>query len=53
MDKIRIEQHGFTGVVWVIGWLFSIGFLQMGFWKAILAIIVWPYFLGSHFAALV
>lgn len=49
--KIKIEQHGGLGVFWMIGWLFSIGFLKLGFWKGVLAIILWPYFLGAHFAA--
>ena len=51
-DRIKIEQHSSLGVLWIIGWLFSIGFLQLGFWKGLLALIVWPYFLGDHIAAL-
>lgn len=46
---VKIEQHGGLGVFWCIGWLFSIGFLKLGFWKGFLALIVWPYFLGAHF----
>jgi uncharacterized membrane protein len=46
MDKIRIEQHSFTGSLWVVGWLFTIGFLQLTFWKGVLAIVLWPYYLG-------
>jgi hypothetical protein len=34
------------GSLWFIGWLFSIGFIGMHFWKAVLALIIWPYFLG-------
>lgn len=48
--KVKIEQHGGLGVLWLIGWLFSIGFLKLGFWKGLLALIVWPYFLGVEFA---
>jgi hypothetical protein len=52
MDRrISIEQHGGLGVLWFIGWLFSIGFLKLGFWKGALALLVWPYFLGAEFAA--
>lgn len=47
MDKVRIEQHGGLGMLWVIGWLFSIGFLHLSFWPGVLAIILWPYYLGS------
>ncbi len=45
-DKIRIEQHGGAGLLWGAGWLFTIGFLQLTFWKGVLAILVWPYYLG-------
>jgi hypothetical protein len=41
--------HGgpMTGSLWFIGWLFSIGYLQMPFfWKGVLALIIWPYYLG-------
>ncbi len=51
MDKsVKIEQHGGLGVLWCIGWLFTIGFLKTGFGKGILALLVWPYFLGAEFA---
>jgi len=38
---------GIAGPIWFIGWLFSIGYLHLSFWKAVLALIIWPYFLGS------
>ena len=41
-------KHG--GGLWLVGWLFTIGFLKLTFWKGVLAIIVWPYFLGMFFA---
>ena len=46
MEKIRIEQHSFGGLLWVVGWLFTIGFLQLTFWNGVLAIFVWPYYVG-------
>ncbi len=53
MDKqrIRIEQHGGLGLIWLAGWLFTIGYLELGFWRGVLALIVWPYFLGVDMAA--
>jgi hypothetical protein len=36
------------GVIWFIGWLFTIGFAQLVWWKIILGIVVWPLFLGMH-----
>jgi len=35
------------GPIWFMGWLFTIGFAHLGFWKAVLALLVWPYFIGS------
>jgi hypothetical protein len=37
------------GPVWFIGWLFTIGFLHLHFWKGLLALVVWPYYLGVFF----
>ena len=52
MEKIRIEQHGFTGAIWIVGWLFTIGFLHLTFWKGVLAVALWPYWLGAFFSAI-
>jgi len=51
MERIRIEQHSFVGSLWFAAWLFTIGFLRLSFWKAALALLVWPYFLGERFSA--
>ena len=40
----------FSGGLWIAGWLFTIGFLKLTFWHGVLAIIIWPYYLGSAFA---
>jgi hypothetical protein len=53
MEKIRIEQHSASGLLWIGGWLFTIGYLQLTFWKALLAIAVWPYYIGISFASAV
>ena len=52
MERIKIENHTFTGSLWFIGWLFTIGLLHLSFWKGVLAIIVWPYYLGSFVSTL-
>jgi hypothetical protein len=49
--RIRIEQHSGSGSAWFAGWLFTIGYLQLAFWKAVLAVVLWPYFLGVAFRA--
>ena len=35
-----------AGMLWFGGWLFTIGFAHLTFWKAVLALVIWPYFLG-------
>jgi len=50
MEKIKIENQSFTAFSWFAAWLFTIGFLKLTFWKGVLAMIAWPYFLG-HFVS--
>lgn len=52
MHKIKIENHMFGGGLWMAAWLFTVGYLQLGFWQGVLAVLVWPYFLGVHFSVL-
>ena len=52
MERIRIEQHSFMGTVWFMGWLFTIGFLHLVFLKGLLAIALWPYYLGVAYRTL-
>lgn len=47
MQKIKVEQHTFTGGMWLGAWLFTIGFLQLSFWQGVLAILIWPYYIGA------
>ena len=51
-QRIRIEQHSAIGMLWFGAWLFTISFLHLSFWKAILALLVWPYYLGAALAPL-
>lgn len=36
-----------SGMLWFCGWLFTIGFAKLIWWKALLGLVVWPYFLGD------
>ena len=38
---------GLAGVIWFIGWLFTIGYAELVWWKIILGIVVWPFYLGQ------
>jgi hypothetical protein len=35
-----------AGMLWFAGWLFTITFANLVWWKIILGIVVWPLFLG-------
>jgi hypothetical protein len=55
-EEIKVtcrSRNGGGGLapIWFIGWLFTIGFLKLTFWKGVLALIVWPYYLGVYFQA--
>ncbi|MFO1183444.1 MAG: hypothetical protein U1E56_01495 [Bauldia sp.] len=50
-QRIKIEQHANLGGLWFAAWLFTIGYLKLTFWDGVVGIILWPYYLGAHFAA--
>jgi hypothetical protein len=52
VPKIRVEQHTFFGGMWFAAWLFTIGYLHLGFWKGVFALVIWPYFIGAHVSAI-
>ena len=51
-ERIKIEQHSFGGMLWFGAWLFTLGFLQLSFWKGVWALVAWPYYLGVALAPL-
>ena len=36
-----------AGTIWFMGWLFTITFAELVWWKIIVGIVVWPLFLGT------
>ena len=50
MQKIKIEQHSGLGLAWFGAWLFTVGYLGLSFGQGLLALVVWPYYLGSALA---
>jgi hypothetical protein len=40
------SSSSLAGMLWFAGWLFTIGFAHLVWWKALLAVLLWPYFLG-------
>jgi len=35
-----------AGMLWFAGWMFTIAFANLVWWKIILGLVVWPLFLG-------
>jgi hypothetical protein len=47
-----MKGASFAGAFWFAGWLFTLGFANLIWWKAILGIVVWPFYLGDAVLAL-
>ena len=43
----KVEVAGIMGPIWFMGWLFTIGFLKLSFFQGLLALIIWPYYIGD------
>ncbi len=52
-QKIHVEHHPFLGFGWFAAWLFTMGFLHLSFWKAVFALVLWPYYLGVYCSSLI
>ena len=50
MTKTNVNCQSSLGMLWFAGWLFSLGYLNLGFWKGLFGLFVWPYFLGTGLA---
>ncbi len=49
MAEFRYRSAGgpaLAGTLWFAGWLFTIAYANLVWWKIILGLVVWPYFLG-------
>jgi len=42
----RRRSPAWIGPIWFIGWLFTVGYANLVWWKILLALVIWPYFLG-------
>ena len=47
----KMQIAGLMGPVWLIGWLFTVGFVDLSFVKSVLALLLWPYYLGWQLGA--
>ncbi len=48
-ESKHVVSHGggIAGAFWFAGWLFTIGYANLIWWKIILGLVVWPYYLGQ------
>lgn len=51
-SKHMKNSGGFFGVFWFAGWLFTIAYCNLVWWKIILGIVVWPFYLGDTVLAM-
>jgi len=49
----KVEVAGIMGPVWFMGWLFTLGFLKLTFFQGLLALIIWPYYIGEFISKLI
>jgi hypothetical protein len=42
----RVYSSSFAGMFWFAGWLFTLAYAKLLWWQAILALVIWPYYLG-------
>jgi len=50
LESKHVVSHagsGLAGAFWFAGWLFTIGYANLIWWKIILGLVVWPYYLGQ------
>jgi len=43
---IHVSTGSMVSVVWSIGWMFTIAFAKLIWWKALIALVLWPYYQG-------
>ena len=42
----KATSAGLAGTFWFAGWLFTIAYANLVWWKILLALVIWPYYLG-------
>ena len=47
---VRVEGVSRSAPIWLIGWLFTIGFAGLDFVPGLFALLIWPYYLGVALA---
>lgn len=50
MKDKAVDCGGIVGGLWLMGWLFTIGFCHLAVKQALLGIVLWAYYLGVKLA---
>ena len=43
---VRVNNGSAAGAFWTAGWMFTIVFAKLIWWKVLLAILIWPWYLA-------
>ena len=43
---VHVHSGSTAGAFWTAGWIFTVAFAKLIWWKALLALIIWPWYLG-------
>jgi hypothetical protein len=49
-NTVRVDPSGAVVIVGIWAWLFTIGYLHLTFWNGVLAIVLWPVYIGWAFS---
>jgi hypothetical protein len=41
-----VHSGSTTGAFWFAGWMFTLAFAKLIWWKALLGLIIWPWYLA-------
>lgn len=44
---VRLQNSSSAGTIWFIGWMFTLSFAKLVWWKGLLGLLIWPYYLGA------
>jgi len=50
--ELKMESQTTISIsgLWFAAWLFTVGYAKLGFWPGLLALVIWPYYLGGALA---
>jgi hypothetical protein len=43
---VRVNSSSTAGAFWFAGWMFTIVFAKLIWWKVLVALVIWPWYLA-------